>query len=120
SWETIEFIRNGGQRDHKDLKHPSMKKACYEIMRLKLKPKMMTQYKRRAFIGRYEPYSRVTFDRFMRCYPESAYNIFPSERKFLNYDHNEQYLSDQSAVILELKTERRVPLWMLNMISYFE
>lgn len=121
NWKTLDFMQGlCGPSDTPDSGHPFMEKACFQIVRLGLRPRIMTQYKRMAFFGLYEPYSRVTFDKHLRCYPEEQYQIFPSERKFMNYDHNEQFVSDQPHVVLELKTELKVPDWMKDLIGRFQ
>ncbi len=70
--------------------------------------------------GRDDVYSRVTFDRRMRCYRESDYRIFPELTKFKNYDHEGQYDVANANVVLELKCELKVPGWMQEMIRRFE
>lgn len=121
SLDTLQFIRDGySSAVNSDLIHPVMQSACYNILNLGLKPKIMTQYQRKAYIGVHDPYSRVTFDRRMRCYGETEYNIFPDNLKFKNYDHSGQYASRESTVVLELKCELKVPYWMSDLIRRFE
>lgn len=121
SEDTLMFIRDGVSRAiNSDLVHPVMQMACFHILNLRLKPRMMTQYQRKAYFGMFDPYSRVTFDRRMRCYEEGGYNIFPSVEKFKNYDHEEKYNDPDASVVLELKCELKVPFWMSNMIKKFE
>ncbi len=121
SSDTLTFIRDGISREvNSDLDHPVMQRACFHILSLGLKPKMMTQYQRKAYFGLFDPYSRVTFDRRMRCYSEEQYSIFPDQDKFKNYDHAGQYASPEATVVLELKCELKVPFWMLKLIQHFE
>jgi len=117
--DTIRWL-DEGQGDSPDLGNAVMHTACYNILRLGLKPKMMTQYRRKAYFGLYDTYSRVTFDRQMRCYPEGGYNIFPREDLFVNYDHEEQYNTGEGNVVLELKCELKVPAWMSALIRHFQ
>jgi SPX domain protein involved in polyphosphate accumulation len=121
SVSTVEFLRNGSfEYGNKDVENPYMREASYKILMRGLKPKLMTQYQRRAYFGRFETYTRVTFDRRMRCYPEDDYNIFPDEEKFANYDHGWRYTDFQSSVVLELKCEAKAPHWMFDIIRQFE
>ncbi len=121
SEEVFEYFR--GENDlAKELVENDLclNKAGYEIVRRGLKPKIMTQYQRMAFFGRFETYSRLTFDRRLRCYPEDQYQIFPKTERFSNYDQGEFFVSGQAEYVLELKTELKVPFWMLNLIRHFE
>lgn len=121
SWDTIRFIRDGVcDPDNNDVKHPYIRDACYKILRLGLKPKIMTHYRRKAYFGINEPYTRVTFDRGLKCYPESEYLIFPDQSKFINYDHLGQFVLDEGNVVLELKCDFKVPSWFFDMINIFE
>lgn len=119
--DTIQFMRDGLTHGvNPDLDHPTMKAACYHILNLQLKPKIMTQYQRKAYFGIFDPYSRVTFDRRMRCFHENQYIIFPDPARFLNYDHGDMYTSRDSSVVLELKCELKVPFWISNLIKKFD
>lgn len=121
NFDTLKFMRDGVTEGiNPDLDHPTMKAANYHILKLQLKPKIMTQYQRKAYFGLFDPYSRVTFDRRMRCFYENEYNIFPDPERFLNYDHGDMYASRDSYVVLELKCELKVPFWMLNLIKKFD
>jgi hypothetical protein len=121
NWDTVQFMRDGQSRGvNPDLAHPVLKTACYHILNLQLKPKIMTQYQRKAYFGLFDPYSRVTFDRRMRCFQESEYNLFPEPERFKNYDHADNYASPDATVVLELKCELKVPFWMSNLIRKFD
>lgn len=93
--------------------------AIYDILSLGLQPKIMTRYRRNAWFGRFDTYSRVTFDRNLVCYSEQDYNIFPSTSRFRNYDHCDQFESRDGNVVLELKCESKIPLWMSLLIQKF-
>lgn len=117
------LLAYAGQAETKgnpDFDNEFMNQAHFHIMSMGLKPKIMTQYCRRAYMGRFDPYSRVTFDKSLRCYFESEYKIFPDEHRYLNYDHEDMYVSKTNNVILELKCEFKVPFWMLSLIRHFQ
>lgn len=121
NYDTIAFLKDGhSSPGNPDLNNMIMNEACYHILKLGLSPRMMTQYQRKAYFGRDDVYSRVTFDRRMRCYRESDYRIFPELQKFKNYDHEGQYDVANANVVLELKCELKVPGWMQEMIRRFE
>jgi SPX domain protein involved in polyphosphate accumulation len=119
--ETIAFLKHGtGGVENPDLGNPTFRDACFQIFQLGLAPKIMTQYRRLAFFGLSEPYARVTFDRQLRAYKESEYNIFPDVSKLTYYDHQDQYESREQNVVLELKCEAKIPFWMKDMVRHFE
>lgn len=120
--ETINFIATGqGNIDElPDFNNKYLREIMYQLVSMELKPRMMTQYERKAYFGIYETYSRVTFDRRLRCYPEDKFNIFSDEKKLANYDHQFQYSHEDSEVVLELKCEAKVPSWFFDMIQKFE
>jgi SPX domain protein involved in polyphosphate accumulation len=121
SMDTIGYLRDGhAEPGNPDIHNSTMSAACYYILKHGLSPRIMTQYQRMAFMGRFDVYSRVTFDRRMRCYPESDYAIFPDPEKFKNYDHIDQYDAPGANIVLELKCELKVPGWMQEMIRRFE
>lgn len=116
-WEFLEYgIADEGNAD---FRQAFLSPIAYQIWRLGLGPRIMTQYRRKAYFGRNEPYTRVTFDRSLRCYPETTYNPFPREEKFANYDNIDVYKSPTSNIILELKCELKVPLWMRDLVRRF-
>lgn len=86
-----------------------------------LRPVIFTQYRRRALLSTVDDYARVTFDRDMRYMEETEYRIRPDESRMTHYDHPETF--DQKGtggnVVLELKCERKIPLWMIDIIRVF-
>jgi hypothetical protein len=122
SQATIDFLATGkGDIDKlPDFKNKYLREIMYYLIAMDLKPRMMTQYERKAYFGIYEPYTRVTFDRRLRVYPETEYNIFADDSKFANYDHQFQYSHEDSEVVLELKCEAKVPEWYFAIIREFE
>lgn len=85
-------------------------------------PKVLTQYKRRAYISTVDDYARVTFDMDFRYAPEPALTVIPDEGRMIPYDNAETFYPDvECSVILELKCHAtRVPLWMLDLIRRFD
>ena len=82
-------------------------------------PKVLTQYRRKAYASVIDEYARVTFDRDLRYQFETEFNLFPDEKKMNHYDDENIFDGEGSGVILELKCTTRVPLWMMDMIRYF-
>ncbi|HVK60809.1 MAG TPA: polyphosphate polymerase domain-containing protein [Bdellovibrionales bacterium] len=83
-------------------------------------PQILTQYRRRAFLSTIDDYARVTFDRDLRYQPENTFNVIPDDRKLSHYDHPDSFLDPGNCVILELKCERKIPVWLIDLIQHFE
>ena len=83
-------------------------------------PKVLIQYKRKAYISDVEEYARVTFDIRLRSMKQTGYDPLPHEEEMQNSDV--QTLFDAStSVILELKCYTSyVPLWMIDCIRTFQ
>lgn len=82
-------------------------------------PKVLTQYRRKAFVSNVDDYARVTFDMDLKCQHEDRFNLIPDENAMLPYD-NATVFDPECNVILELKCiTTQVPLWMLDLIRYF-
>lgn len=83
-------------------------------------PKVLTQYRRRAFVSDVDGYARVTLDIDLRYQPEEGYNLIPDNRKMVSCDHSTLF-DPGCSVILELKCyAKHVPLWMLDLIRHFD
>lgn len=83
-------------------------------------PKVLTQYRRKAYISEVDDYARVTFDKSLRYQPEDGYNLVPDENRMVSTD-NETLFDPGCSVVLELKCYcTQVPLWMIDLIGYFD
>ncbi|MGD9200879.1 MAG: polyphosphate polymerase domain-containing protein [Chitinispirillia bacterium] len=83
-------------------------------------PKVLTQYRRKAFVSDYDEYARVTFDIDLRYMKEDTFNLVPEEKKMISYDISTNY-DPECNVILELKCYASfVPLWMVDLIRKFD
>ncbi len=83
-------------------------------------PTILTQYRRKAYLSTVDDYARVTFDRSMRYMPETNYNVIPTEECMLNYDDPEAFKIPGANVVLELKCERKIPVWIVDLIKRFD
>ncbi len=82
-------------------------------------PKVLTQYVRKAYVSNVDNYGRVTFDKDLRYRPAEGYDINPDTSRTVPYD-NETVFEPECNVILEHKCyTTRVPLWMIDLIHYF-
>lgn len=83
-------------------------------------PKVLTQYMRKAYVSDIDDYARVTFDTDLRYQPAEGYNLIPDENKMTPLDH-ELIFDPDCNVVLELKCyTTQVPLWMIDLIRYFD
>ncbi len=84
-------------------------------------PRVLTQYRRKAYLSEIDVYARVTFDRDLRYQiSDGIYNIHPDEKQMCHYDLDEIYEHPERPVILELKCEKQIPLWMKQLIQRFD
>lgn len=82
-------------------------------------PKVLTQYRRRAFVSAVDNYARVTIDIDLRCQSRERYDLIPDERQMVSCDDVTRFDPGCSA-ILELKCYASyVPLWMSDLIRHF-
>lgn len=83
-------------------------------------PKVLTCYRRKAYISDVDEYARATFDCDLRYQPMEEYTLIPDEMQMVSYD-NAAVFDPECNVILELKCYASfVPMWMLDMIRYFD
>ena len=83
-------------------------------------PKILTQYRRKAYISQIDNYARVTFDRDLRYQLQEEYCVKPDENKMTHYDHEDRFYHPERHVILELKCEKKIPHWMISLIQKFD
>ncbi|SDU46146.1 polyphosphate polymerase domain-containing protein [Desulfobacula phenolica] len=82
-------------------------------------PKILTQYLRKAWISDVDEYARITFDVDLRFRQENEYRPVPSHGEMVSCDHTLAF-DPGCAVVLELKCyTSRVPLWMIDLIRFF-
>jgi len=90
-----------------------------------IEPKILTQYRRRAFFSTIDEYARVTMDIDMKYRVEHRHTLIP-DSSMTNYDNENIYTTnqlndDKASVVLELKCNvGEVPMWMLDLITRFE
>ncbi len=84
------------------------------------RPVVLIRYKRRAYQGKNERYSRVTFDRKMCYQPMRRWNIYPEKFHWWSMDTLEDMNRPFAGAILELKTYSDVPLWMVELTERFD
>jgi len=81
-------------------------------------PKVFTQYRRKAYASNCDEYARVTFDRDLRFQRRSTFDLTPMEEGLSHYDNPNNFY-DENNIILELKCTTQIPMWFMDLISYF-
>jgi hypothetical protein len=83
-------------------------------------PKVLVQYRRKAYFSNYDEYARVTFDVRLRSMElTDGYAPVPIEERMYPAD-NESAFDIGADTILELKCYTKyVPLWMMDIIKKF-
>ncbi|MCX7725446.1 MAG: polyphosphate polymerase domain-containing protein [Chitinispirillaceae bacterium] len=105
----------------KDEKEEKNRMLFYRLVQTyNTSPKVLIQYKRKAYISDYDEYARVTFDIQLRAMLQNDYNPIPEEKLLQNCDIETIFDKDTS-VILELKCYTSyIPLWMIDLIRKFQ
>jgi len=80
------------------------------------RPRLLTQYRRRAWFGLYEEYSRVTIDTGMRWREENGFD-YSVETRQMHDSGLPRYFAPGTDAVLELKCPtQQVPYWMIDLI----
>ncbi|ASD64671.1 polyphosphate polymerase domain-containing protein [Bdellovibrio bacteriovorus] len=102
----------------------SSRQNLEEYLRVKMSynvgPVILTQYRRKAYLSVVDDYARVTFDRDLRYQEMNEWCVRPDGRLLSHYDHPESFEEPGCNVILELKCEKKIPYWMVDLIRRFE
>ena len=122
--ERLDHLLNTPELLHHHVKNEKEEKSRMLFYRLhhtyNAEPKVLIQYKRKAYISDVEEYARVTFDIGLRSMKQTGYDPLPCEEEMQHSDA--QTLFDYgTGVILELKCYTSyVPLWMIDCIRTFQ
>jgi SPX domain protein involved in polyphosphate accumulation len=122
--ENLEYMLNTPEllRHHaKNEKEERSRLLFYKLFHTyNAEPKVLIQYKRKAYISDVEEYARVTFDIKLRSMRQAGYNPIPVEAAMQHSDV-ETIFDTGTDVILELKCYTSyVPLWMVDCIQTFQ
>jgi hypothetical protein len=87
---------------------------------LDARPIMLIRYIRESYLGRHDNYARVTFDRRLCYCPAQGWALPPQGVRWRNMDSCTAQRRPYSGYILELKTYRDAPQWMVDMTERFD
>lgn len=92
------------------------------VKEIDAEPVARIRYTRESYLGKYDHYSRVTFDRAM-CYQMAHFQdwrILDAPGRWWRMDTPTALNRDFSGVILELKTFSDTPKWMVELTERFD
>jgi len=113
--DTARVLDQAGIGDRRNLSN-----FYQQALQLNLAPVLLTQYRRKAWFGSLEEYSRVTIDTTMRWREETGFDFSVRPNHMRPSDPPDNFRTGTHA-ILELKCPRdAVPLWMLDLIRMLE
>jgi len=82
-------------------------------------PRLLTQYKRRAWFGLREEYSRVTIDTGMRFREENGFD-YTVDPQYMHSTGIPRFFQPGADAVLELKCPAaQMPYWMFDLIRTF-
>lgn len=106
---------NWPAKSERDVVH--LKDFLYRTKLHNAKPRLLTQYKRRAWFGLNEEYSRVTIDTGMRFREETGFD-FSVDPKYMHSTGLPRFFGPGRNAVLELKCPcSQVPYWMIDLIK---
>lgn len=84
------------------------------------RPVLKVRYHRESYLGTYDNYSRVTFDRRL-CYSRATtWDPWTDDGRWWTMDSTMGLNRPEASVILELKTFADAPTWMLDLARRFD
>jgi len=93
----------------------------WRCISLGAEPAAVVRYEREAYISQVESYARVTFDWKLRSRAPSgwAVSVHEDDGPWFPVDAPRRFGLAESGVVLELKAETAVPLWMTDIVHSF-
>ena len=87
---------------------------------LHARPSVTVRYEREAFVSRTDRYGRVSFDHRLEGAPGISWTVpYRDGPEWRRLDAPNRYGIPQSGVVLELKTETIVPIWMVQIVRRY-
>lgn len=96
---------------HYPKSHDDARRFLYHVYRYGLAPTILTVYEREAFLGRFDPTFRITFDRNLRG---SAYGGVANL-----YDEDGMRKVHPGHFVLEVKYNTRFPTWLRTVLGRY-
>ena len=81
-----------------------------------LRPVLLVDYQREAWISRVDDYARLTFDHHITSQVHETLDLVADPRRWRSSDHRIQTSTAEPMVVLELKFANAAPAWMVSMV----
>lgn len=111
-------------RAHIPFKSPKEEINYLEFVRLvkelDARPILRIRYTRESYLGRFDNYARVTFDKNLLYKPGPSWQIIGAPGRWWRMDTETALNRDFSGCILELKTYNDAPRWMIDLVREFD
>lgn len=82
-----------------------------------IRPVLLVEYEREAYISEVDSYARLTFDRKIAAQEQDKLELEAIPNRWRFVDHKAQTRTEEPVTVLELKFERRPPRWMVTLVQ---
>lgn len=82
-----------------------------------IRPVLLVDYEREAYISEIDSYARLTFDRKIVVQEQDKLDFEAIPTRWRSVDHRAQTRTQEPISVLELKFERRPPRWMVALVQ---
>ncbi|MDC0745049.1 polyphosphate polymerase domain-containing protein [Polyangium mundeleinium] len=82
-----------------------------------IRPVLLVEYEREAYISEIDTYARLTFDRKIAVQQQESIDLEAVPGRWRPIDHRAQTRTQEPVCVLELKFERRPPRWMVALVQ---
>ncbi len=82
-----------------------------------IRPVLLVEYEREAYISEVDSYARLTFDRKIAVQEQEELDLEAIPNRWRFVDHKAQTRTPEPVSVLELKFERRPPRWMVALVQ---
>lgn len=93
-------------------------KFAMEVLRYRVRPKLMVRYQRAAWFSRLDDYVRLTFDRRIQAQLHRTPDFDLHPQHWLDIDAARDEASD-SVVVMEAKFQQAPPRWLVDILRRF-
>lgn len=90
------------------------------VTQLDLRPAVLVEYDREAWVSELDDYGRVTFDLAIGCQRADGWSLAPEPFGRILIDHVGHTSTWAPVAILEMKFAGPAPLWMRSLVQRFE
>jgi len=99
---------------------PDLDAFLFKMHRYSLRPQVLVQYRREAWVSRIDPYARVSIDGHIECQQCSEFTLEANEAGWRSVDSPLPIWLPGSTCIVELKWSDAVPRWMMQIVQRFD